>query len=156
MPAPRTRVQVGIDAAITANHSVAVRRPGAGSAATRFSVPPTLAGLQTLTRRLAEVPNVMAVAEPTSMTRLQLAALYQRLMVERGHCHTSATVAVARKLAERTWTVLSRGKPYQLCDLDGQPITERAPGGSSPTSSLSATRSARGPGRTAPPPIGAS
>lgn len=55
----------------------------------------------------------------------QLAALYQRLMVERGHCHTSATVAVARKLAERTWTVLSRGKPYQLRDLDGQPITER-------------------------------
>lgn len=73
MPAPRTRVQVGIDAAITANHSVAVRRPGTGSAATRFSVPPTLAGLQTLTCRLAEFPNVMAVAEPTSMTWLPLA-----------------------------------------------------------------------------------
>jgi transposase len=56
----------------------------------------------------------------------QLAALYYRLMVERGHCHTQATVAVARKLVERTWTVLHRGQPYQLRDLDGEPITARA------------------------------
>ncbi len=47
-------------------------------------------------------------------------------MSERGHCHTSATVAVARKLVERTWTVLTRGEAYQLRDLEGQPITERA------------------------------
>lgn len=56
----------------------------------------------------------------------QLAAFYRTLMVERGHCHTQATVAVARKLVERTWTVLTRGQPYQLRDLDGQPITARA------------------------------
>jgi transposase len=56
----------------------------------------------------------------------QLAAFYHRLMTERGHCHTKANVAVARKLVERTWTVLTRDQPYQLCDLDGQPITERA------------------------------
>ncbi|MEO7982321.1 MAG: hypothetical protein ABI807_15690 [Sporichthyaceae bacterium] len=44
-----------------------------------------------------------------------------------GSLHTpQATVAVARKLAERTWTVLDRGSGYQLRDLDGQPITERA------------------------------
>lgn len=47
-------------------------------------------------------------------------------MVERGHGHTSATVAVARKLVERTWTVLTEGRAYQLRDLDGKPITERA------------------------------
>jgi hypothetical protein len=47
-------------------------------------------------------------------------------MVDRGHCHTQSTVAVARKLVERTWTVLTRGQPYQLRDLDGQPITARA------------------------------
>jgi transposase len=56
----------------------------------------------------------------------QLAAIYHRLMVTRGHCHTQATVAVARKLVERTWTVLDRGQPYQLRDPDGQPITARA------------------------------
>jgi len=56
----------------------------------------------------------------------QLAAFYRQLMVDRGHCHTQATVAVARKLVERTWTVLTRGQPYQLRDPDGQPITARA------------------------------
>ena len=56
----------------------------------------------------------------------QLAALYFRLMVSGGRCHAQATIAVARKLAERTWTVLRRGVPYQLRDLDDQPITARA------------------------------
>ena len=32
----------------------------------------------------------------------QLAAFYRHLMVDRGHGHTEATVAVARKLNERT------------------------------------------------------
>jgi transposase len=53
----------------------------------------------------------------------QLAAHYRHLMVDRGHCHTKATVAVARKLIERTWTVLTRGEPYQLRDIDGTPVT---------------------------------
>lgn len=56
----------------------------------------------------------------------QLVAFYHRLMTERGHCHTSATVAVARKLVERTWTVLTEDRAYQLRDLDGKPVTERA------------------------------
>jgi len=53
----------------------------------------------------------------------QLAAFYHRLMTQHGHCHTQATVSVARKLVERTWTVLTRGIPYQLRDLDGRPIS---------------------------------
>jgi transposase len=56
----------------------------------------------------------------------QLAEFYHRLMVGRGHCHTQANVAVARKLVERTWTVLTRGSGYQLRDTDGEPITRRA------------------------------
>jgi transposase len=56
----------------------------------------------------------------------QLAAFYHRLMTERGHCHTQANVAVARKLAERTWTVLTRQTCYQLRDTNNQPITRRA------------------------------
>ena len=56
----------------------------------------------------------------------QLAAYYQRLMVQRGHCHTQATVAVARKLVERTWTVLTRGTPYQYRSPDGDPLTRQA------------------------------
>jgi transposase len=53
----------------------------------------------------------------------QLATFYHRLMTQQGHCHTQACVAVARKLVERTWTVLTRGQPYQLRDLDGHPLS---------------------------------
>lgn len=30
---------------------------------------------------------------------------------------------VAARLAERGWLTFARGKPYLVCDLDGQPIT---------------------------------
>ncbi len=56
----------------------------------------------------------------------QLAAYYRHLMVDRGHCHTQATVAIARKLVERTWTVLTRGQPFQFRDLHGAPLTRAA------------------------------
>jgi transposase len=67
-------VRVGIDAAVVADHHVCVReyRPDGQVRATRFHVPPTLAGLQRLGRRLAPYPGVVAVAEPTSMTWLGL------------------------------------------------------------------------------------
>lgn len=65
-------------------------------------------------------------ANAARRTDPQLAAFYQRLMTGRGHCHTQANVAVARKLVERTWTVLTRGTCYQLRDLDGKPIASRA------------------------------
>lgn len=55
----------------------------------------------------------------------ELAAFYRRLMVERGHCHTQANVAVARKLACRTWRTIVRGSAYQFRDLDGNDITRR-------------------------------
>jgi hypothetical protein len=57
----------------------------------------------------------------------QLAAFLHRIMTEYGHCHTQATIAVARKLAERTWKTLTTGqKMYELRDLEGQPVTKRA------------------------------
>jgi hypothetical protein len=68
-------VAIGIDAAVVANHHVVVRRPGVSSAGETledFVVAPTLAGMETLTKRLSQWPGVMAVAEPTSMTWLPL------------------------------------------------------------------------------------
>jgi hypothetical protein len=56
----------------------------------------------------------------------QLAAFYYRLMTEHGHCHTQALIAVARKLAERTWKTLVTGQLYELRDLAGQHVTEQA------------------------------
>lgn len=56
----------------------------------------------------------------------QLAWFYRKLMVERGHCHTEANCAVARKLVARTWATLTSGTPYELRDLEENPITRRA------------------------------
>jgi hypothetical protein len=55
---------IGIDTAVVADHRVAVR----GSAREDFAVPPTLAGMTTLTARLAEYAPALVVAEPTGMT----------------------------------------------------------------------------------------
>lgn len=52
----------------------------------------------------------------------QLAWFYRKLMCERGHCHTQATCAVARKLVARTWATLTSGTPYELRDLEQKPI----------------------------------
>jgi transposase len=61
-----TETTIGIDTAVVADHRVAVR----GSAREDFAVPPTLAGMTTLTARLAEYAPALVVAEPTGMTWL--------------------------------------------------------------------------------------
>jgi transposase len=66
-----------------------------------------------------QAANVARTRDP------QLAEFYRRLMVERGHCHTKANCAVARKLVARTWATLTSGATYELRDLDGSPITKR-------------------------------
>jgi transposase len=66
-----------------------------------------------------QAANVARTRDP------QLAEFYRRLMIERGHCHTKANCAVARKLVARTWATITSGTPYQLRDLDGTPVTRR-------------------------------
>jgi len=68
------RVQVGIDAAVVADHHVTIRETtGDGQVRlSRFHTPPTITGLTRLGERLASYPQVLAVAEPTSMTWLGL------------------------------------------------------------------------------------
>jgi transposase len=53
----------------------------------------------------------------------QLAEVYHRQMTAHGAHHTKAVCVVAARLAERAWTVLARGEPYVLRDLDGAPVT---------------------------------
>jgi transposase len=52
----------------------------------------------------------------------QLAAIYHDQMVNKGAVHTKALCVVAARLAERAWTVMHRGQPYQLRDTDGTAI----------------------------------
>ncbi len=53
----------------------------------------------------------------------QLAALYRRLMVERGRHHNQALCAVATHLADRIYALLRENRTYQPRDLDGRAIT---------------------------------
>ena len=71
---PPRLVRIGIDAAIVAQHEVCIRATDAdGRVRTdRFHLHPTLAGLRSLTGRLAQMQGVIAVAEPTPMTWLEL------------------------------------------------------------------------------------
>ena len=53
----------------------------------------------------------------------QLARISYQQVTERGASHLKASCVVAGHLAERTWTVLSRGTPYVVCDNNGSPVT---------------------------------
>jgi hypothetical protein len=81
-PAALVRAVAGIDAAITARHHFAVREffDDGTEHLSRFTVDPTLAGLERLSQRLAAVPAPLtAVVEPTSMTWLALALAVERV-----------------------------------------------------------------------------
>jgi len=53
----------------------------------------------------------------------QLARIYYLQMVERGKDHLGAICVVAAALAERSWTVMARGEPYEIRDNDGRTVT---------------------------------
>jgi transposase len=53
----------------------------------------------------------------------ELAAVYWRLMVLKGHHHKQALCAVATRLVNRIGRVLRTGQAYELRDTDGTPIT---------------------------------
>jgi transposase len=53
----------------------------------------------------------------------ELAAVYWRLMVRKGHHHKQALCAVATRLVNRIGKVLRTGLAYELRDTDGTPIT---------------------------------
>lgn len=53
----------------------------------------------------------------------QLARVYYIQMVERGGSHTKALSVVAAKLGDRALVVMKRGRPYQLRDTDGRPVS---------------------------------
>ncbi|NBC16914.1 MAG: IS110 family transposase [Bacteroidetes bacterium] len=52
-----------------------------------------------------------------------LAQVYYRMMVDKGKHHRQALCAVATRLVNRIHMVLKQGRPYELRDLDGRPIT---------------------------------
>jgi hypothetical protein len=65
-------------------------------------------------------------AETARQLDPQLAAIYHDQMVNKGAVHTKALCVVAARLAERAWTVMHRGSPYELRDVDGTPVDRTA------------------------------
>ena len=55
---------------------------------------------------------------------VQLAVIYHTQMVKYGKHHTKAVIAVASHLASRIYAVIRDQRPYQLRDLDGNPISD--------------------------------
>ncbi len=52
-----------------------------------------------------------------------MGAIYYRQMVELGKTHKQAMGVVMSHLASRVYTVLKEDRPYQLRDLEGNPVT---------------------------------
>lgn len=57
---------------------------------------------------------------------VQLAALYHRQMVDFGKHHTQAVGACASHLASRIYAMLKEKRPYELRDLNGNPISAQS------------------------------
>ena len=105
-PIRPVRAVAGIDAAITARHHIAMREtyPDGTEKLNRFSIDPTLAGLEKLSRRLAELQvPVEAFVEPTSMTWLALT-----LAVER--CGGHMSMVGARHSARLRGAIMGKNK----------------------------------------------
>ncbi len=79
--------------------------------------PISKAGSSRLRDQLVCSANVARNLDP------QLAAVYYVQIVERGAHHTKALCVVAARLAERAWTVMNRGEPYVIRDLDGRAVS---------------------------------
>jgi transposase len=56
----------------------------------------------------------------------QLARIYFRQVMDKGHHPTQAVCAVATALASRLAAVLRKGKPYEVRDIDGEPVDKQA------------------------------
>ena len=95
---------------------LAPRANGTGDADAKGQ-PISKAGSSRLRDQLVCSANVARKLDP------QLAHVYWTQMVERGAHHTKAVCVVAARLAERSWSVMARGEPYVIRDIDGTPVT---------------------------------
>jgi transposase len=75
-------------------------------------------------------PNVVKAtlylnAQVARQWDVQIAAIYHIQMVSYGKHHTQAICACASHLASRIYALLTQQRPYQLRDLDNQPISPK-------------------------------
>jgi len=78
----------------------------------------TKAGPKVMKRSLYQAADIARRGDP------QLAAVYYRQMVVHGKSHRKALGAVMSHLAARVFVVIKEGRPYELRDPDGKPISK--------------------------------
>lgn len=94
-----------------------------------FPVKNSSGGLETPGQRLTKSGNdrlkraLYLAADTARKIDPDLAAVYQSMMVNKGHHHKQALCAVATRLVNRIYRVLKTGQPYVLRDQNGVPIT---------------------------------
>ena len=96
-----SRVSVGIDAAVVADHQVAVRGPGVRE---DFRVAPTLRGLHRLTQRLSPYAGSLVIAEPTAGTWIPLSAAVADAGCEIGFVQNRDSAKLREAIAGRNKT----------------------------------------------------
>jgi transposase len=94
-------VSIGIDAAVVADHQVAIRGPGVRE---DFRVAPTLAGLRRLTQRLSPYAGSLVVAEPTAGTWIPLSAAVADAGCEIGFVQNRHSAKLRQAIAGRSKT----------------------------------------------------
>lgn len=100
MKPERSAVAIGIDAAVVANHRVAIR----GAVVEDFGVPTTLAGLTRLTERLTPHAGTLAVTEATAMSWLSLGVAVQGAGCELGLIEARHSARLRSAVAGRNKT----------------------------------------------------
>jgi transposase len=86
----------------------------------RLGLGMTKAGPARVKRALYQAAHYARIWDP------EMGAIYYRQMVELGKTHKQAMGVVMSHLASRVYTVLKEERPYQLRDLEGNPVTMAA------------------------------
>lgn len=94
-------VSIGIDAAVVADHQIAIRGPGVRD---DFRVSPTLAGMAQLTERLGPYAGALVVVEPTAGTWLPLTAAVTEAGCRIGFVQNRDSARLRQAISGRTKT----------------------------------------------------
>ena len=73
--------------------------------------------------RIRSCDQLVQSANPARQVHPQLAAVYWTQMGRAGRTPHQRLCVVASRLAARTFSVMARGEPYIIRDLDGTPVT---------------------------------
>ena len=116
-------VRIGIDAAVVADHQIAIRGPGIRD---DFRASPTLAGMAKLTERLAPYAGSLVVVEPTAGTWLPLTMAVTEAGCRIGFVQNRDSAQLRKAITGRTKTDVVDADMLARCetvlDIEDAPV----------------------------------